>query len=76
MARLPHAATDALGRVTISCLVSDLEFRWQLTADGERTRVEVHVDIPEVEAHRLEVQTAAMSSALGRLTRLAASARR
>jgi uncharacterized protein YndB with AHSA1/START domain len=72
--RLSSSSAD--GRVTISCLVSDLEYRWQLTADGERTRVEVHVDIPEVEAHRLEVQTAAMSSALGRLTRLAASARR
>ena len=69
-------SASANGRVTISCLVSDLEYRWQLTADGERTRVEVHVDIPEVEAHRLEVQTAAMSSALSRLTRLAASAHR
>ncbi len=72
--RLRSSSAD--GRVTISCLVSDLEYRWQLTAEGERTRVEVHVDIPEVEAHRLEVQTAAMSSALGRLTRLAASADR
>ena len=72
--RLRSSSAD--GRVTISCLISDLEYRWQLTAEGERTRVEVHVDIPEVEAHRLEVQTAAMSSALGRLTRLAASAHR
>ena len=46
------------------------------TADGECTRVEVHVAIPEVEANRLEVQTAAMSSALGRLARLAASTHR
>ena len=77
LARLPHApaaeTSSADGRVTISCLVSDLEYRWQLTADGERTRVQVHVDIPEVEAHRLETQTAAMSSALARLTRLAAA---
>ena len=69
-------SSSANGRVTISCLVSDLEYRWQLTADGERTRVEVHVDIPEVEAHRLEVQTAAMTSALSRLARLAVSAHR
>ena len=72
--RLSSSSADR--RVTISCLVSDLEYRWQLTAHGERTRVEVHVDIPEVEAHWLEVQTAAMSSALARLTRLAVSASR
>ena len=72
--RLSSSSAD--GRVTISCLVSDLEYRWQLTADGECTRVEVHVAIPEVEANRLEVQTAVMSSALGRLTRLAASTHR
>jgi hypothetical protein len=67
--RLQTSSAD--GRVTISCLVSDLEYRWQLTAEGERTRVQVHVDIPEVESHRLETQTAAMTSALARLTRLA-----
>jgi hypothetical protein len=64
-------ASSADGRVTISCLVSDLEYRWHLTADGERTRVDVHVDIPDAEAHRLEVQTAAMTSALARLADLA-----
>ena len=69
--RLSTSSAD--GRVTISCLVSDLEYRWQLTADGERTRVQVHVDIPEVEAHRLDTQTAAMSSALAQLARLAAT---
>ena len=63
--RLQTSSAD--GRVTISCLVSDLEYRWHLTADGERTRVQVHVDIPEVEAHRLETQASAMSSALARL---------
>ena len=66
--RLSTSSAD--GRVTISCLVSDLEYRWHLTADGERTRVEVHVDIPDAEAHRLEVQTAAMTSALARLADL------
>ena len=67
--RLKTSSAD--GRVTISCLVSDLEYRWHLTADGERTRVEVHVDIPETEAHRLDAQTAAMASALSRLAELA-----
>lgn len=69
--RLRTSSAD--GRVTISCLVSDLEYRWHLTADGERTRVEVHVDIPEAEAHRLDVQTAAIASALARLADLAST---
>ena len=66
-------ASSADGRVTISCLVSDLEYRWHLTADGERTRVELHVDIPEAEAHRLDAQSAAMASALTRLADLAST---
>jgi carbon monoxide dehydrogenase subunit G len=70
--RLRASSVD--GRVTISCLVSDLEYRWQLSAAGDHTRVEVRVDIPEVEAHRLETQTAAMTSALARLADLAAAA--
>jgi uncharacterized protein YndB with AHSA1/START domain len=67
--RLRTSSAD--GRVTISCLVSDLEYRWQLTAEGERTRVDVHVEIPDPEAHRLETQAAAVRSALVRLSRLA-----
>jgi uncharacterized protein YndB with AHSA1/START domain len=63
-------------RVTISCLVSDLEYRWHLTAEGQRTRVEVRVDIPDEEAHRLEAQSTATASALERLADLAASATR
>lgn len=63
--------SSADGRVTISCLVSDLEYRWQLTTDGEHTRVDVHVEIPDPEAHRLETQSAAVRSALDRLSRLA-----
>jgi uncharacterized protein YndB with AHSA1/START domain len=69
--------TDREGRrVTISCLVSDLEFSWRLTPlDGDRgTRIDVHVAIPEAEAHRLEsqrteiaasLQTLALTAALG-----------
>jgi hypothetical protein len=72
--RLQSSSAD--GRVTISCLVSELEFRWHLTAQGDRTMVEVRVDIPEAEAHRLEAQRTATTSALGRLADLAASATR
>src|ERR1700675_3284022 len=43
--------------VTVSCLVSDLVFEWVLEPlDGERTRINVHVEIPEAEAARLETQ--------------------
>jgi uncharacterized protein YndB with AHSA1/START domain len=71
--RLSTSSAD--GRVTISCLVSDLEYRWHLTADANRTRVEVHVEIPLAEAHRLPVQSEAMASALARLAALAAGSR-
>jgi uncharacterized protein YndB with AHSA1/START domain len=65
---------DADGhRVTISCLVSDLEFRWQLeplAGDGG-TRIAVHVEIPEEEAFRLDDQRAAVSASLRSLAALA-----
>lgn len=67
--------TDATGRrVTVSCLVSDLVFRWQLAPlPAERgTRIAVHVEIPEQEAHRLEAQRAAISASLRSLASLAA----
>lgn len=66
--RLQTSSAD--GRVSISCLVSDLVYRWQLTALGERTHVDVHVEIPEAEAHRLDNQRAAIGSALARLADL------
>ena len=38
-------------RVTVSCHVSFLEFAWTLEeADGDRTRLGVHVELPEAEA--------------------------
>jgi uncharacterized protein YndB with AHSA1/START domain len=52
------------GRVTVSCLVSDLVFRWQLRADGEETDIEVEVEIPESEAHRLTDQRAIIERSL------------
>ena len=72
---MPQAVrTDGDGRrVTISCLVSDLVLEWRLEPldadDG--TRVVVHVEIPEREAHRLDAQRAAMGASLRALARLA-----
>lgn len=61
------------GRVTISCLVSDLEFRWQLSAAGEATDIEVSVQLPEQEAHRLPAQRELMAESISRLAALAVS---
>jgi uncharacterized protein YndB with AHSA1/START domain len=61
------------GRVTISCLVSDLVFEWRLEpGEGDRgTRISVHVEIPEDEAHRLEGQREVISASLRQLATLA-----
>jgi len=63
---------QADGRVTISCLVSDLEFRWQLSAAGEATDIEVQVQIPDEEAHRLPYQRELLTESINRLAALAA----
>jgi len=60
------------GRVTISCLVSDLLFVWRLRADGESTDVEV--EIPAAEAHRAPEQRRIIERSLTALADLAARA--
>jgi uncharacterized protein YndB with AHSA1/START domain len=67
-----RTAADGRG-LTISCLVSYLvyEFRLEPLADG--TRIGVHVEIPEEEAHRLEAQRAGVSASLRSLATLAAA---
>ena len=74
---MPHdVRTDGDGRtVTISCLTSDLVFDWRLepVEPGDRTRVTVHVEIPEREAHRLAAQRATIASSLRGLAALAAT---
>jgi uncharacterized protein YndB with AHSA1/START domain len=60
-------------RVTISCLVSDLVFEWRLEVLAPGTRIGVHVEIPEVEAHRLEAQRGVVSASLRSLAALAAT---
>ena len=62
------------GRVTVSCLVSDLRFEWQLEPDGEGTRITVDVEIPDAEAHRLDPQRQIITASLKRLAELAAVA--
>jgi uncharacterized protein YndB with AHSA1/START domain len=59
-------------RVTVSCHVSFLEFAWTLEeADEDRTRLGVHVEIPEAEAHRLADQRARVRASLERLATVA-----
>ena len=62
----------ANGRVTISCLVSDLEFRWQLREAGDATEIEVHVLLPDTESHRLPTQRRLITESVERLALLAA----
>ena len=62
-------AADGHG-LTISCLVSSLVFEWQLEPLDAGTRIRVHVEIPEEEAHRLETQRAGVSASLRSLAAL------
>ncbi len=60
--------------VKVSCLVSDLVFEWVLEPlDGERTRINVHVEIPEAEAARLETQKEVIRASLSTLAEVAAA---
>ena len=62
------------GRVTISCLVSDLMFTWQLREAGEETDIDVLVELPEQEAHRLDDQQRLLATSIRTLADLAARA--
>jgi uncharacterized protein YndB with AHSA1/START domain len=65
-------SAHADGRVTVSCQVSDLVFEWRLSElPGGGTRIAVHVDVPDAEAHRLDGQRAAIRESLARLAALA-----
>lgn len=61
------------GRVTISCLVSDLMFRWQLRESGAGTDIDVVIEIPQAEADRLSEQRRLLESSLATLARMAAT---
>ncbi|WP_436497612.1 SRPBCC family protein [Actinokineospora sp. HUAS TT18] len=60
------------GNVTISCLVSDLLFEWRLSAVDGGTAIEVDVDIPDSEAHRLDTQRQVIRRSVRALADLAA----
>jgi uncharacterized protein YndB with AHSA1/START domain len=60
-------------RLTISCLVSYLVFEWQLEMLEAGTRISVHVEIPEEEAHRLDSQRGTVSASLRSLAALASA---
>jgi uncharacterized protein YndB with AHSA1/START domain len=58
-------------RVTISCQVSDLVFEWHLEElEAGGTRIAVHVEIPDAEAHRLDGEREAIHASLERLAEL------
>ena len=65
-----RTAADGRG-LTISCLVNHLVFEWRLESLDPGTRIRVHVEIPEEEAHRLEAQRAGVSASLRSLAALA-----
>ena len=67
-----RTAGDGRG-LTISCLVSYLVFEWRLEPLDAGTRIRVHVEIPEEEAHRLESQRGGVSASLRSLAALAAT---
>ncbi|NYJ05509.1 hypothetical protein [Petropleomorpha daqingensis] len=60
------------GRVTISCLVSDIDVCWQLAERTGGTDIDVRVELPESESHRLDAQRDAIGRSLRQLADLAA----
>jgi uncharacterized protein YndB with AHSA1/START domain len=69
---MPHTLRADGSGITISCLTSDLVFEWRLRPrEPSGTRIEVHVEIPEREAHRLDAQRGVVSASLRSLAALA-----
>jgi uncharacterized protein YndB with AHSA1/START domain len=64
---------QAHGRVMISCQVSDIDVTWQLAEHAHGTAIEVRVELPDAEAHRLVGQRAAIRDSLAALAALAES---
>ena len=60
------------GSITISCLVSDLVFRWQLRESGDATDIDVEVELPDREADRLPEQRRLLVNSLQSLAALSA----
>ena len=64
-----RTAADGRG-LTISCLTKYLVYEWRLEPLDAGTRIRVHVEIPEEEAHRLESQRGGVSASLRSLAAL------
>lgn len=62
-------------RVVISCEVSDSRFEWRIEPDGDGTRIDVLVDVPEGELSRLDRQREVVRRSLMRLAEAATVAR-
>lgn len=60
------------GNVTISCLVSDVVFTWRLREVDGGTRIDVHIEIPDAETHRLDTQRDVIHRSVRALAALAA----
>ncbi len=61
-------------RVAISCEVPGLRFDWRLEPEGDGTRIDVLVDIPEKEAFQLDEQRELIRRSLVRLAEVATAA--
>ena len=59
------------GRVTISCLLSDIRQDWTLSRHPNGCRVQVRVELPEPEAERLAAVRAEVQVSLPRLVAIA-----
>lgn len=57
--------------ITISCLLSDIAHEWGLSPHQAGCEVHVRVDVPEVEASRLDDQRTEVNTSLERLIALA-----
>lgn len=55
------------GRVTVSCLLSDIRQEWTLSRDSDGCRVQVRVELPEGEVERLGAVRAEVQASLPRL---------
>lgn len=59
------------GRVTVSCMISEIRQDWTLARAPEGCLVRVRVELPEAEAQRLEQVRDVLASSLPRLVRAA-----
>jgi len=70
------SAREEQGRVTISCLLSDIRHQWTLSPAPDGCIVQVRVEVPDAEAERLEHLRRELEASLPRLVRAAERAAR